>query len=445
VSFDRARQIADAVLLEGYVLYPYRASSTKNRYRFTFGVLAPRTWSEAGGCEPWWMEAQCLVERGAASGSTYVEGKLRFLQVCRRHVEQSVDGGATFHEVESVEIDGRRLVSWDEGDVREVELRFPLPATRAPGTTLRFEVPGGSVVEALRDGAGTTVARIVRERRRVSGIVTIVAEPLPATAPLTRLCVRVENDTPWEDPRSRRDDVLRASCAATHLVLSVTGGAFVSLIDPPEWAAAAAAGCCNTRTFPVLAGEPGSRDLLLAAPIILYDHPQIAPESPGDLCDATEIDEILTLRTATLTEDEKRDARATDPRAAEIVDRVDSLPAELLARLHGAARDLRRAEMVPKRERPAPGHDAAAAGIGPGSRVRLRPGVRRSDAQDLLYAGCTATVHVVRRDVDGRDCLAVTIDGDPAAELHDWYGRYHHFFLDEVELLPVEERRGTTP
>jgi hypothetical protein len=235
----------------------------------------------------------------------------------------------------------------------------------------------------------------------------------------------VENHSPWEDLRAPRDDALRASLVSAHLILGVEGGAFVSLVDPPAHARGAAAACRNVRTFPVLAGETGERDLLLCAPIILYDHPRVAPESPGDLFDATEIDEILSLRTATLTDEERREARGTDPRAAAILDRVAALPPETWERLHGALRDLRGAEMVPRHR--------------VGDRVRLRPGVRRTDAQDLLYAGRTATVREVKRDVDGRVFLAVTIDGDPAAELHDWYGRYHHYAADEVELLEAEE------
>ena len=75
----------------------------------------------------------------------------------------------------------------------------------------------------------------------------------------------------------------------------------------------------------MLAGPPGERDLLLSSPILLYDHPAIAPESPGDLHDGTEIDEILSLRTLTLTDAEKREARATDPRAAGEFSKVRAL------------------------------------------------------------------------------------------------------------------------
>ena len=420
MRFDRARRIADAILLEGYVLYPYRASATKNRWRWCFGILAPQPWSEAGGCEPWWMEAQVLVEAGARPPR--LAGKLRYLQAGHRAVE-ALDGDG-FRPVASLADGARDLVTWDEGTPREVEFAAEL-TPRAGAVIVPFEAPGGAVAEPVRTSAGALAGRTIRTARPVHGRIAVACED--AGAGLRRVRVRVENVGGWPAPGAPRDEALAASCLSAHLILGIEDGAFVSLLDPPESARAAARACRNVRSYPVLAGEPGARDLVLCAPIILYDHPRIAPESPGDLFDATEIDEILTLRTATLTEEEKREARGTDARAAELVARVDGLPPEALARLHGALRDVRGAEMVPR------------ARWRPGDRVRLRPGVRRTDAQDLLYAGRIATVREVKEDVDGRTWLAVTIDDDPAAELHDWYGRYHHYEADEVEPLAAAE------
>jgi hypothetical protein len=452
MRFDRARQIADAVLLEGYALYPYRASATKNRWRWSFGVLAPRAWSEAGGCEAWWMEAQVLVEAG--DRPPRLRGRLRFLQAARRDIEAA--DGAAFRRVESLDAGARRLVPWDEGDIREITLP-DLLAAGASTASFGFEVPGSTGAEPVRSPTGVLIGRTVRTSRSVAGLVRMSSEPGGEGGALRRIRVRIENVTAWEVPGAPRDEALAASCIGVHLLLGVEDGAFVSLIDPPGAARAAAAACKNVRTFPVLAGEPGERDLVLCAPFILYDHPRIAPESPGDLFDATEIDEILTLRTATLTPDEKREARGTDPRVAALLDRIDALPPETMERLHGALRELRGAEMVPRSSRatspPSPltpalsprwcgGRGRTSTSLRPGDRVRLRAPSGRTDAQDLLYAGRTATVRQVREDVDGRVWLAVTIDGDPAAELHDWYGRYHHYAEDEVEpIAPVEEAR----
>ena len=79
---------------------------------------------------------------------------------------------------------------------------------------------------------------------------------------------------------------------------------------------------------------------MLSSPIILYDHPQIAPESAGNLFDSTEIDEILSLRILTLTDDEKREMRQSDDRAREILERTENMPEEQFMKLHGVLRGL---------------------------------------------------------------------------------------------------------
>ena len=242
---------------------------------------------------------------------------------------------------------------------------------------------------------------------------------------------------------------------AVHTLLALDDGTFMSVLDPPATAVEAVAGCRSDGTFPVLIGEEGDADVVLSSPIILYDHPAVAPESVGDFCDATEIDEILALRVLTLTDDEKAEARGTDARAAAIVDRCDDLPPEVWSRLHGAVRSLRPVEESPidsdGSDEPAalpwwdPGVDSevdpwtdttwvGGVQVGKGTSVRLRPS-RRADAHDLFLAGRTARVAGVFKDVDGAEHLAVTLDDDPASELFEWQRRYLYFHPDEVEVL----------
>jgi hypothetical protein len=181
----------------------------------------------------------------------------------------------------------------------------------------------------------------------------------------------------------------------------------------------------------VLAGAAGRRDVMLSSPIIMYDHPGVAPESPGDLFDAGEIDEILSLRTLTLTDAEKREARATDPRAKAIVDRVDALPEEVFARLHGAVRSLRSV---------APEDDAVTIDgvrVTRGSRVRLAPRRSGTDAHDVFLRDRTARVQAVLLDVEDERHVAVVLEDDPGADLHEWYGRYYYFA--PAELIPIED------
>jgi hypothetical protein len=403
MGFEAARKVADAVLFEGYVLYPYRASAPKNQVRWQFGVLAP---PGADPSETTFAQTEILVEHRA---EPVLDLRVRFLQV------QARDGDPP----------------WDEGTVREVDARLPL----VPGTERQvpFDVPGGT------DGT--------RRTWPLSGVITVATEPVPGPYPLLRARIRVANHTAWAG--GARAEMLRHSLIAAHTLLGIDGGEFLSLLDPPEWARGAVAGCQNLHTWPVLIGA----DTMLSAPIILYDQPEIAAESTAEFCDATEIDELLVLRTMTLTDEEKRQARATDDRAAAIIDHADTIPPEIFERLHGAIRSVRPVAQRPPEpvmEPAAPWWDPGAdrsvspqtdgvevrGGIAAGgTKVRIRPGQRRTDVQDMFLHGRTATVAAVLHDVDGGTHLAVTIDDDPAADLQASMGRFLYFAPDEVELL----------
>jgi len=444
-SFELARKVADAVLYEGYLLYPYRASAAKNQARWQFGVLMPRLWSEHGPDEPWATQTECLLEPEEA---TTVRVLVRFLHVQAKTVEVVDVEAGTFHEADTLPVDGSELVPWDEAAELEVAVEAPLARLLEGELATPFERPGGRRVEPVHDAAGRLVGRTVRRRWPVLGSVKLSAERLEGPYGLVRLRLVLENATAWNDPGADRSVALRHSLVAAHSLIGIDQGVFLSLLDPPEWAKPAAEACQNLHTWPVLIGDEGRRDAMLSSPIILYDHPTIAPESPGDLFDATEIDEILTLRTMALTEDEKREARATDERAAAIIDRVDNMPPELLERLHGAVRYLKGVEGTQEEEPELvpwwdPGADrtvspetdgvvVAGVTVARGSRVRLRPG-QRADAQDMFLAGRLATVEAVFLDVDGNRHLAVTLDEDPAADLQRWHGRFLYFSPDEVE------------
>jgi hypothetical protein len=251
--------------------------------------------------------------------------------------------------------------------------------------------------------------------------------------PLVRLRVNTENSDATTRRGVPRQEALRSSLIATHTLIGVDRGRFLSLLDPPEWATPAAKACRNIHTFPVLGGEAGDRAAMLSSPILLYDYPAVSPESPGDLFDAAEIDEILSLRTRTLTEEEKEEARATDPRAAAIIDRVDAMPREIMDRLHGAIRSMR-----PHREPQPKSVAVGGVAIARGSRVRLRPRRRGTDAHDIFLRDRIAVVEDVLVDMDGEYQLAVTLKDDPGADLHQWYRRVYYFTPEEVSPMDRE-------
>jgi hypothetical protein len=437
-----ARLAADAVLYEGYLLYPYRSSAAKNQVRWQFGVLGPRGAAADGVGEEVDLAAECLLRPDAsADGAPAVTVHLRFLQLQRRGAEQvRADGG--YERVDAFRVAGAFSTSWDEAVEIERGLgTFGLPELRR-GVDVPVAVPGGEDVEDVPGG------RLVRRRWPLSARVSLRGEDDGA---LLRLRLAVTNTA---DAARGKDAALRVSLIGTHLLLAADAARFVSVIDPPADAREAAARCRQHRCWPVLAGDGGpdgqTSDVVLAAPIILYDHPAVAPESAGAMFDSTEIDEILTLRVMTLTDEEKAQARATDAHAAAIIDRCEQMSPEQLQRLHGILRE-------PHADRATPTGDdwwaaEAAAPVSPdtdsvlvagtrvvrGSLVRLHPS-RRADAQDMFFAEQKARVSAVHVDLDGETHVAVTLVDDPAAELHDWYGRYLYFAPDELEPLAEAE------
>jgi hydrogenase maturation protease len=299
MDLNRVEKIANAVLFEGYLLYPYRRSSIKNQQRFNFGVIYPQSYGHAHD-ELCLMQTECLA---AGDRRMTLNARVRFLRLTGREGWQ-----------EAIECDER------VNDLRITDLLAgPRPVD--------FVVPS----EPAGDAAG---------HKQVNGKIEISARQVADR--VFRITARILNLTPLSGAsRLNRDEALPYSMVSTHSILTVTDGEFMSLLDPPESMREWAESCRNLGTFPVLVGAEGERGAMLSSPIILYDYPEIAPESAGDLFDGTEIDEILALRILTLTDEEKREMRGGDNRAKQILERIEGLPAEQLMKLHGVIRNLR--------------------------------------------------------------------------------------------------------
>jgi hydrogenase maturation protease len=339
-------RIVNAVLYEGYILYPYRPS-LKNRQRWTFGGLYPDAWCRSqGGGDAASSQTECLVSGGVA---TRLRVAVRFLHLTARTAGECVpplpdwpEGvEPPFRPVEVLRVGDRRLPTWQEAEERTIAVEEgTLGELTGQATRRFFAFPGRRQWEPVRGAGGEVVGVLVREQQRVAGRIELTAQE--ADTGLFRLKVRVENRTPRDDAgRRSRDDALLCSLISTHVILEVRGGEFVSLLDPPECWREAAAACRNVGTWPVLVGAEGQKDLMLSSPIILYDYPQVAPESPGDFFDGTEIDEMLTLRVLTLTDEEKRAMAGVDERAGALLARTEALAREQLLGLHGTLRGLR--------------------------------------------------------------------------------------------------------
>ena len=339
MNLNLVEKIADAVLYEGYILYPYRPSAVKNQQRWNFGALCPESYSLAQkGTEAWTMQTECLVNEAAGA---MLEVKVRFLQLMSREIRDPDS-----RVVASLQVNGQLFQTWQEAVEREVCVPL-LNIRKAVSAHLPFRFSGNKQLERIDESTGDLAGQILRTQQTIEGLIEITATHL--NNGLIKLCVNIKNLTRLDHAEEKsRDEALMRSFVSTHTILGLREGQFVSLLDPPEEAREAAASCNNVGTYPVLVGEEGALDCMLSSPIILYDYPQIAVESAGALFDGTEIDEILTLRIMTLTDEEKREMRSGDARAREILERTEMLPQEQLMKMHGAMKAPQRSTKVTK-------------------------------------------------------------------------------------------------
>jgi hypothetical protein len=319
---ELAQKIADAVLYEGYMLYPYRPSAIKNRQRWCFGILYPPAYHEvSAGTERSYMHSECLLQ---IVGEAILNVQLRFLHLLTRQVAETLG-------------DDDPINSWDEGVERSVE--FEMPLVYGTPRRVEFSFPGSYQTESSRDASGQVVGSISRTQHELTGFISVQSETLRQD--LLKLSIDVANSTLSLSGTLERNAALLRSLVSAHTLLTATGARFVSLLDPPEDCREAANACSNIGNFPVLVGAQGERDMLLCSPILLYDYPQVAPESAGDFYDATEMDEMLTLRVSTLTEQEKDEIRSADDHVRNLLQRTEASAREHLMRTHGTIRSLR--------------------------------------------------------------------------------------------------------
>lgn len=349
MKMEQVKEIANAVLFEGYLLYPYRHSAIKNRQRWTIGVVYPQEYSEAnGGIEPCMMRTECLVA-GQGNVDTSLDIHVRFLHLLRRSARPGRPQGPPLpctimqpaDASSQAQIDTLPASEWglasrlahelfEEGIERQISM---------VNVSLRGLLINPRLVEINFPAQRLVEDAIVREQRSIAGAIRLSAEALDEH--LFKIHIQIENTTPETALlANRHNEALLQSFISTHTILQVRQGEFISLLEPPDALQAAAQGCQNVRTWPVLVGNEGETDALLSSPIILYDYPQIAPESPGSLFDGTEIDEILTLRILTLTDEEKEEMRRGDVRAREILERTEALTPEQFMKLHGTIRSM---------------------------------------------------------------------------------------------------------
>jgi len=409
------------------------------------------------------MQTECLVR--PASDVAELAVNVRFLHptwrevgtISRRTSLSEPMSEADFKVVPELSVDGVVLQTWQEAVEREIESSsMRLRETPHWSVTIPFSFPASSILEPLFDSGENIAGAIRRRQKRLEGAVEMSCCPIDAS--VSKISVRIRNETPvFSRDLDSPDEVLMRTLASTHTLLRVQGGEFLSAMDPPGSYRQASSECNNIGAWPVLVGdeEKQERDALLSSPIIMYDYPKIAPESAGNLFDGTEIDEILSLRIKTLTNQEKNEMRNADQYARRLLDRTEALSDDQFLALHGRMKQTSSPQRFADRDLTEPpfqpgsfddqifGSSVRLEGVAKGNRylrvgdrVRIRPKTR-GDVIDLAIAGKEAFIEAVEQDAEGRIHLGLVLEEDPGRDLGFLRQPGHRFFygLEEVEPL----------
>ena len=374
-------RLLSTLLYEGYALYPYTPGATKNATPTPFGIVYPPVYAAGGGHTFDHARMQLVLEPGAPDAP--VGGAVAFLEPSgERH----------------------------QGIPRRLEL-------------------GPLALDELIAAGGVTIPFAFDA---VEGRARLAATQLEGG--LVRVALCVHNLTVVTEGLDRAG-ALRSSLLSTHLVARAPGSRFASPVAPGPSAAAAVRTCDHANIFPVLA--TAADDTVLGATIVLPDHPQIAPESHGDLFDATEIEEALLLHVLALSDGERAAIAEQDPKVREMIARAEAAGPEEIARLRGRVT----VTDLPPAHRLGPADVAGEPQIvvdgityRRGATVVLRPGFGRAP-QDSVWADRRATIERIYRDYEDGVHIAVTVDDDPGQELMRDIGRYLYFKPAEVEVV----------
>ena len=378
-------ELVQTLLMEGYALYPYTPGSAKNATPTPFGIVYPPVY---------------------AAGSP-----------------------TTFDRIQM-----KGIVEAAEDATLALTVRFLEPAgERHQGEARRVELPATPLAELCTgDGVGTGFAfECVQGHVRMSAQVLFDG--------MARITASVHNTTAVGEGLDR-NAALRSSLLSTHVIARITGGRFHSPVAPPEHAAMAVMTSACVNTYPVLATPED--DVLLGAAIILPDHPQLAPESRGDLFDGTEIEEALLLHLLVLSDDERESIADQDPAVREMLRRAIATTPEEFAKLRGriTMSDPAPVATAIESDQEIRGEESVVVDgvtFRRGDHVRLHPNEGRN-AQDHLLTGRSATIERIYIDYADAVHLCVTVDDDPGQDIMREIGRYLYFKPDEVEVMAGE-------
>lgn len=274
-NFGKIEKLADAILYEGYALFPYRKNALKNQKRFNFGVLSPKCWAEKQTNEQYFQQTEILI---LANESAKISFKVRYLQI------ENNEDWQTAHE----------KVYENSVEMKEFQI-----------SDFKFQI----------DGKIELIAKKLGEN-------------------LFKLSFKLQNLTEKESFKNfSREEILSFSFVSTHTIFEIENGEFISAIEPLETFQKYSQTLENINCFPVLVGER-KRNCVLSAPIILYDFPEASENSFDNFFDGLEIDELMIMNILALTDKEKEEIKKTDERTRKMLEKIENASAEDLLKLH---------------------------------------------------------------------------------------------------------------
>src|SRR6201995_297998 len=215
MNFAEVEEIAAAILYEGYILYPYRPTAIKNRQRWNFGTLYPRMYAEAQHPqEPSRLVAECLVE--ASADTPTLDVRIRFLQLMRQRNDSSPPLAAVTQSLTDPSLGWEEAVerNWEQQALRLSDLvGRPLTLTLDMGGSGLPDDQNGQLPQNLQ-GALTVGVELLQNGARKIHLELQNASPLPSGA------------------NAERDEALPQSFVSAHVLLGISGGQFISLLDP---------------------------------------------------------------------------------------------------------------------------------------------------------------------------------------------------------------------
>ncbi|MFN2612225.1 MAG: hypothetical protein ABR536_02520 [Solirubrobacterales bacterium] len=398
MSDKGVEELVSSLLYEGYALYPY-TPGVKNATPTPFGIVYPAGYAAAQPAAYPELRLECILEGGPEAEIT---GTVRFLQAAgegHKGIERRLDLGTV------------KLADLAREKARQ-EFGFPREA-----------------------GAGSVRGRAVME-----------AEMLGPELARIKLCVHNDTEIAGDVPEAEvpRGDALQWSLLSVHPMVEVDDSArFISPLERDGEAGAAVEASDSFNTFPVLVGKEDRA--VLGAAIVVPEHPELAPESLGNLFDNTEIEEALLLHVQVLSDDEREQISEQDPAVREMIERAEKTTNDEMMSLHGRLtytepEDDGRTTTPPT---PPPGMDeiqgettteVKGATVKRGDTIILRPGTEGA-VEDKMLDGRRATVERIYKGMDERVYLGVTIADVPGQDLLSDTGRFLFFFSDEVELI----------